>query len=352
VSVGYLAIAVGLILVNAFFVAVEFALVTSRRERLEPKAAAGSRSAQVALAAMRELSLQLAGAQLGITMSSLVLGFVAEPAVAHLVEGPLTSIGLPEGAVDPVALAIALTLTAFVHLVIGEMVPKNLAIAEPERTLLVLALPNRLYVMMFRPAIRFFNYLANAGVRLFGVEPKEELAAAHTPEELYVLLASSKEDGVLEEFEHELLAGALGFADRPVVDAIVPRDEIDAVPLRASVADVERLVHERGHSRVPVMGRDLDDLVGFIHVKDLLSIDTDRHAPLPVRIIRRMLVVRDNLTLAEVLLRMQRGRLHLAVVVDEEGHTLGMVSLEDILEELVGDIRDESDPADPAIDRP
>ncbi|MEJ7582828.1 MAG: hemolysin family protein [Acidimicrobiales bacterium] len=340
----YLFAAGVLLLANAFFVAVEFALVTSRHERLESLAAEGRRSAQVALGSSRELSLQLAGAQLGITMASLGLGYVGEPSIGHLVESALGPIDLPETVTRGVAFAVALLIVSFLHLVIGEMVPKNIAIAGPERTLLLLAIPNRVYVTMFRPVIRGLNAAANAGVRLFGIEPKDELASAHSAEELSAMLAASREEGLIEGFEHDLLSGALGFADRPVAEVMVPRDEIVAVSMRSTVVEVERLVNERGHSRLPVLGRDLDDVLGFIHVKDLLQVPADGQGrPLPMRQLRRMLVVEDDWSLEDVLLRMQRARLHLALVIDRDRRTVGMVALEDVLESLVGDIFDESD---------
>ncbi len=344
-SVWYLLAAFALLLANAFFVAVEFAVITSRRERLEPLAADGRRSAQLALGAMRELSLQLAGAQLGITMASLGLGFVGEPAVAKLLESALGPLSLPDGVLHPVAFTVALALVSFLHLVIGEMVPKNVAIAGPERTLLLLAIPNRLYVSLFRPVIRALNKLANGGVRLLGVEPKEELASAHSAEELSAMVAASREEGLIEEFEHDLLSGALGFADRPVSAVMVPREGIVAVSVRSTLAEVEALVNERGHSRLPVLGRGLDDVLGFLHVKDLLQLPPDAQSrPVPLRRLRRMLVVEAHWTLEQVLMRMQRARLHLALVVDGDRRTVGMVTLEDVLESLVGDIRDESDP--------
>jgi len=344
----YLAAAVALLLANAFFVAVEFAVVTSRRERIEPLAVDGRRSAQVALGAMRELSLQLAGAQLGITMASLGLGFVGEPAVAHLLESALGPLSLPEGLLHPLAFAIALALVSFLHLVVGEMVPKNIAIAGPERTMLLLAFPNRLYVTLFRPVIRALNTLANGGVRLMGVEPRETLASAHSADELIAMLAASREEGLIEGFEHDLLSGALGFADRPVRAVMVPRDRIVAVSMRSTLAEVEAIVNERGHSRLPVLGRGLDDVLGFIHVKDLLQLPPDaQHRPVPLRRLRRMLLVSQDWSLEQVLLRMQKARLHVALVLDDDRRTVGMVTLEDVLESLVGDIRDESDPEEP-----
>jgi CBS domain containing-hemolysin-like protein len=340
----YLAISALLLLANAYFVAVEFALVTSRRERLEPLAASGRRTAAVALGSMRHLSLQLAGAQLGITMASLGLGYVAEPAFSHVFESWFGPLGLPDAAEHGVAFGIALLLVTFLHLVIGEMVPKNLAIARPEPTLLALALPNRLFVLVFGPLIRLLNAVANGAVRLVGLEPKEELASAHTPEELAMVLAQSRAEGTIEGSQADLLTGALDLAERPVREVMVGRDDIVALTLRTTMAEVQRLVNERGHSRLPVVGSGLDDIVGFVHVKDLLRV-TDPRAPISLRRLRRMLVVDEGAALADVLLQMQSSRLHLASVVDSERHTVGLVSLEDVLESMVGDIRDESDPA-------
>ncbi|MBV9953111.1 MAG: HlyC/CorC family transporter [Acidimicrobiia bacterium] len=345
----YLAAAVVLLLANAFFVAIEFAFVTSRRERLEPLAAEGRRSATVALGSMRRLSLQLAGAQLGITMASLGLGFVAEPAVGHVLESWLGPIDLPDSVERGIAFAVALLVVTFLHLVIGEMVPKNLAIAGPERTVLALALPNRLYVTAFGPIIRFLDAVANRVVRLLGLDPKAELASAHTPEELAAILAQSRREGTIAGSQADLLSGALDLAERPVREVMVPRDRIVAVTLRTRMSDVERLVRERGHSRLPVLGRGLDDVVGFVHVKDLLRSTGGERDPISLRRLRRMLAVHQDTALADVLVRMQSSRLHLATVVDDEGGTAGLVSLEDVLESMVGDIRDESDRA--AVER-
>ena len=225
------------------------------------------------------------------------------------------------------------------------MVPKNIAIAGPERTMLVLALPNQLYVTLFRPVIRGLNALANGGVRLFGVEPKGELVTAHTGAELAAMLAASRDEGMIEEFEHDLLAGALDFADRPVSAVMVPRAGIVSVSRRNTLGEVEAIINERGHSRLPVIGRDLDEVLGFIHVKDLLRVsDAARDEPVPIRRLRRMLLVQHDWTLEDVLVRMQRARLHLALVLGDDRTTVGLATLEDVLESLVGDIRDESDP--------
>jgi CBS domain containing-hemolysin-like protein len=339
-----LVVAAALLLANAFFVAVEFALIAARRTQIEPLAAGGNRRARLALTSMRELSLQLAGAQLGITMASLGLGFVAEPAVAHLIESALGGlVDLPSGALHAVSFVVALTIVVFLHMVLGEMVPKNIAIAGPERTLLVLVVPNLIYVKLFRPFIWLLNGLANLGVRTLGVEPRDELADSHTADELASMVAASRDEGLLEEFEHSLLRGALNFGERTASSVMVPRDLIVTIHRWATIGAVEQLVVESGHSRLPLVEGGLDDVVGFVHAKDLLTASPDQVGRrLPASFIRRMLVVGPDRSLESLLLAMRQARVHLALVVDE-GRTLGMVTREDLLEELVGDIRDETD---------
>ena len=345
-TLGELALIVGLLLINGFFVAVEFAVLASRRPKLEPLAEEGSRSARAALGATRDLNVQLAGAQLGITMASLVLGFVGEPAMAGVVEDVLGPFGLPETAAHAIAFVVGLSIIVFLHMLIGEMIPKNIAIAQPERTLLLLILPQRLFLALVRPIVRTLNFLANGTVRLLGVEPRDELASSHTADELAAMVRASRTEGLIAEAEHQLLTGALVLGGRRVSSVMVPRDRVVAVAPPAPPADAERLVVDHGHSRLLVTGGDLDDVLGYIHVKDLLTLSaTARERPLPLRLIRRMLVVAGSATLEEVLVAMQRARLHFAVVADGSGRTVGIATLEDVLEALVGDIRDETDPS-------
>jgi CBS domain containing-hemolysin-like protein len=344
VNVGALGITAVLLLANAFFVAVEFAVLASRSTRLEPMAAEGSPRARAGLRAMRDLNAQLAGAQLGITLASLLLGFVAEPAFADAIESLVEPVGdLPGGVVHGIGFGLALALVAFLHTLLGEMVPKNIAIADPERTLLALVVPNRWYLTLFRPVIRALNVSANAIVRLLGVEPRDELDTARTAEEIASIVGASRREGLIADIEHQLLTGALDLGDRPVRSVMVPRDRVRAVPRSATPADAETAVVESGHSRLVVYGRDLDDVLGFVHAKDLLTVPGPaRDRPLPLGRVRRLLVVAGDDTLTDVLLSMQRARLHVAIVSDG-GRTAGIVTLEDVLEALVGEIRDESD---------
>jgi CBS domain containing-hemolysin-like protein len=340
-----LLLALALLVANGFFVAVEFALIASRRTKLEAMAEEGSARARLALGSMRQLNIQLAGAQLGITMASLVLGYVAEPTVEGLIEDALESVvHLPTGLLHTIGFVVALTIVAFLHMVIGEMVPKNIAIAAPERTLLALALPNRAYVTVFGPLLRLLNGFANAGVRLLGIEPQDELATAASAAELAVMLGASRDEGLIEEVAHQLLTGALDLGDRRITTVLVPLDEVVWLPRSATPEEAEALVVRSGHTRLLVAGTGADDVLGFVHAKDLLTIpEAARDRPLPLGRVRRMLVVGEHTSLDDALLAMQQARIHVAVVSDDAGYTLGIATLENVIEALVGDIRDESD---------
>ena len=342
-----LAIVVGvaLLVLNGYFVAVEFALVGSRRTRLEELARDGSRRARLALAATGDLTLELAGAQLGVTIASLGLGFVAEPAVVGGIEAAFGPLGLPQGAQDAIALVLGLGIVVFMHLVVGEMVPKGITLADPERTMLAVALPNHLYMRALRPVCAFLNSSSNVVAKAFKVKVRGEISAVHTAEELALLLAESHSEGEIEDFAHDLLAGVLDFGGETARSQMVPREEMVVVPRTATLADVEAVVVTSGHSRLPVTGPGgLDEILGFVHSKDLLQASHEaRHRSLPVTMIRRLLVVPEGRSLEDVLLSMRFARVHVAIVRDDQGKTAGLVTLEDLLEELVGDILDESD---------
>ena len=352
-SLPALIVAVALLLANGFFVGAEFALIAARRTRIEELAAGGNTRAAVALSSIRELSFMLAGAQLGITMASLGLGFVAEPAVASAIEGAFESaFEMPEGLLHSISFVIALVIVVFFHMVVGEMAPKNIAIAVPERTALWLAIPIRVFANVLRPFIRLLNAAANGGLRLLGVEPRDEVLEVHSAQEIAGMVAHSAEEGLLEEFQERLLSGALELGERDAGSAMVSRTELRAVPFTASPAEIEELVVRTGHSRLPVYRDDLDNIVGFMHAKDLLRIpEEQRHRPIPTNLIRGMLVVPESRKLRPLLVDMRRERRHFALVIDEHGGTAGIVTLEDLLEELVGEIRDEYDVSELGVER-
>lgn len=347
-----LLLTLGLLAANGFFVGAEFALIAARRTKIEQLAGTGDRRAKTALKAIRELSLMLAGAQLGITMASLGLGAVAEPAIAHAIEGALEGVvDIPSSLLHTISFVIALTIVVFFHMVIGEMAPKNIAISRPEQSALVMAGPMRMFVLVFRPFLSLLNSFANGCLRLMRVEPKDELLSVHTAEEIGVMVSESAKSGLLRDVEHRLLSGAVEFGDRDAGSVMIPRIDMTAIPLDSSPADIERVVLDSGHTRLPVFSEDMDHILGFVHSKDILSIsDEARNKRVPRRIIRPLLVVPESRKLHPLLLDMRRERKHFALVIDEHGGTAGVVSLEDLLEELVGDILDEFDEAETGIE--
>lgn len=348
----YLLAAVVLLLANGFFVAAEFALIAARRSKLEGLAQDGNRRARVAIASLQEISFMLAGTQLGITMASLGLGYVAEPAVGHLLESAGASASIPEPILHTLSVVLGLTIVIYLHMVIGEMAPKNLAIADPEKAALRIATPFRLYANAFRPFITMLNRVSTAGLHAMGVEPKDELSSAHSAQDIGMMISESAKGGLLKPVEHRLLSGAINFRERDAASVMVPRTELVAVPITVTPADLEKLALESGHSRFPVYEEDLDHITGIFHTKDLLQVSPRaRERPISLALVRPMLVVPESRKLHPLLLDMRRQRNHLALVIDEHGGTAGIVTLEDMLEELVGEILDEYDEGEAGIQR-
>ncbi len=340
-----LGLAVVLLALNGFFVAAEFALLAARRSRIEQLAADGNRKAKSALAGIRELTLMLAGAQLGITMCSLGLGLVAEPAVAAIFEGALGEwFTLSDTVTHIIGFTLALSIVVFLHMVVGEMAPKSWAIAHPEASAMRLARPFRFFVKLFRPVIWFMNAVANVVVKAVGVEPQAERAMAHSANDLLLLLDESAGHGGLAATEHELLTRSLELSGLTAADAMTTRRDIIAVEASETAGVAAAEAHRTGRSRIIVYERDLDHVVGFVHAKDLLRLPngtwaTEQLGPLA----RRIMVTPEQHGLEDLLLEMRTERQHIAVVVDEHGVVVGLVTLEDVLEELIGDFDDESD---------
>jgi CBS domain containing-hemolysin-like protein len=348
-----LVLSVLLLVGNGFFVGAEFALTAARRTKLVQLEETGNRRARYAMKSIRELSLMLAGAQLGITMMSLGLGYLAEPAIATLIERALVGlVDLPDTILHSISFVVALSIVVFLHMVVGEMAPKNIAIAEPERSALAIAMPFRAFVNVVRPFIYLMNATANAVLRLLRVEPVAELNPSHSAQEIGAVIAESAREGMLEAFEHKLLTGAIAFGDLDAAAVMVPRTELVAIPSSATPEETERLVLESGHSRFPVYGENLDQILGFFHSKDLLKIPLERRRkPLPARHLRQMLIVPESRKLHPLLLDMRRQHLHFALVIDEHGGVAGLVTIEDLIEELVGEIRDEHDDVESEVER-
>jgi CBS domain containing-hemolysin-like protein len=296
--------------------------------------------ARTTLRAMENVSLVMAGAQLGITVASLGLGAVGEPAVAHLIEPAFHAAGLPDNLLHPVAFVVAMSIVVYLHVVLGEMVPKNIAIAGPERAALVLGPPMMLVVTVLKPVVVTLNAIANGVLRLMRVEPKEEVASAFTREEVAALVDESRGEGLLPEDEYGRLAGALGFTERTVMSVLMRTDDLSTVPRGATIAGLETVCAATGFSRFPVEA-DGGDLMGYLLIKDVLETDpARRERTVDDKWVRPFATVRPHDVLHDALETLQRRGAHMGRVVADDGAVLGLVTLEDVLEELVGEIRD------------
>lgn len=333
-----------LMLACGVFVAAEFSFVTVDRATIERDAEAGDKGAQGTLVALRSLSTQLSGAQLGITITNLAIGFLAEPAIGNLLRGPLGSWGLEGGALRGVAYGIALVISTFVTMLVGELVPKNFALALPQRTAAVTQLPQRAFTKAMALPIRGLNGMANAILRALGVEPQEELRSARSPVELRSLVLRSAVEGAIDDETAELVARSIAFGDRTAADVRTPRVRVHFLDGRATALDVIEAARQTGHSRFPVIGRSPDDVLGIVHVKRAVAIDVDRRRSVRVGdLLDPVTTVPDSIELDPLLLVLRDQGMQMAIVVDEYGGTDGVVTLEDLVEEIVGDIADEHD---------
>ena len=319
---------------NAFFVGAEFAVVSVRRSQVEPLAEEGDRRARRVLWGLEHVSALLASAQLGITLSTLVLGVVAEPAIAHLTEPLFDAVRMPHGLVHPAAFAVALAVATYLHMLLGEMVPKNVALAEPTRAALLLGPPLVAMTRALRPVIFVVNACANALLRLLRVTPRDEVSAAFSDDELARLVSDSQRAGLIDERSTERLRDALRLGRRPVGTIVVPAERMVAARLGVTPEQLERLSADSGFSRFPVLdnrGR----VLGYLHVKDALEAP-GRTVPFPVAALRPIARVRSLMPLDDVLAAMRSSGTHLAAVVGRDGRPSGLVTMADVLRELVG----------------
>ncbi|MBV6507015.1 MAG: hypothetical protein JJLCMIEE_00052 [Acidimicrobiales bacterium] len=314
------------------------------RSSIVTEASQGRRRARVALSVLQRLSFHLSGAQLGITISSLVLGFVAEPAIAELIEPAIDPL-FGSGRALAVSIVLALALATAFQMVVGELIPKNFAIARPKSSALALAGALRLHNTVFKPLISVLNGSANWLVRRFGIEPSEELITVRTRQELEALIRSSGREGTIAADDVDLLTRTIRFSEKTADDVMIPRVAITALPQDATAGDLVELSGDTGYSRFPVFGRDLDDIVGVVHVKSVYRLPPEAWSTRSVsELMSEARAVPEYLDLEPVLADLRASGGHMAVVVDEYGGTAGIITLEDVLEELVGEIADEHDP--------
>lgn len=332
-----------LIGVNAFFVGAEFSLISARRDRLEALAEQGKAAAVTVIRAGEQLPSMLAGAQLGITAASLLLGRIGESAVSNLLRMALGLSGIHPTLLHTLSFAIALAIVVTLHVLLGEMVPKNIALAGPERTAMLLVPPYLAYVRAARPFIVFYNKCANVVVRAFGVEPKDELEITVSPVELSEMIAESESEGLLDREERTRLTRALQIRHRVVDDVAVPLADVHAVPVAAAgsgptVGAVEQALAQTGYSRFPVASVG-GAFLGYLHIKDVLTLDDDPRTVIDLEKVRPLPRLSRSLPLADALSRMRRSNSHLALVTDESGTVVAMVAMEDLVEDLVGTMR-------------
>lgn len=340
---GWVAV-VALIAGNALFVAAEFALTSVDRAKAKRLADAGDRRAARVLAATQELSFQLSGAQLGITVCSLLLGFVAAPVIANVLRPAFAALGLPEGGAEAAAVVGALLVAMIAQMLFGELVPQNLAISRPLPTALAIVRFQWGFSRLFRPVISLFNSTANAIVRWLGIEPQEELRSARTPGELASLIGTSAEEGTLPREVATLLRHALTFGDKTAGDVMTPRTQVVSLDAQQTAADLLDAARSSGHSRFPVQIGHSDEVVGTVHVKRAFAVPrAERARTRLTRLMAEPVRVPESLHLDDVLTELRGRGLQLAVVIDEYGGTAGVVTVEDLVEELVGDVRDEHD---------
>lgn len=334
-SIGLLFGVIGLLAVNAFFVGAEFAIISARRSSIEPRAHAGSRAAKTVLWAMEHVSLMLACAQLGITVASVSLGVVAEPAIAHALEPVFHALGLPQGAAHVVALVVALCVIVGLHVIVGEMVPKNAAVSNPDRAALVFGPPLVFIARVLKPIIVALNWMANCLVRALGVEPRDEVTSAFTADEVQSIVELSSAEGTIDDTSG-LLTGAIEFSEHTARDVMVPLARVVSAPAGVTVEGLEALAVQTGFSRFPIASDGA--LVGYLHVKDtLFARPTEREEPIHAWRVRDLPHVDAAAEVEDVLGLMRRSGAHIALVMGEEGAE-GLVFLEDIIEELVGEI--------------
>ncbi|MBE0689840.1 MAG: HlyC/CorC family transporter, partial [Anaerolineae bacterium] len=344
-----------LVFINGFFVAAEFALVGARRTRIAQLAEEGHPSAKVVQGAFEHLDSYIAATQLGITLASLGLGWIGEPAIAHVFE-PLFERFLPADVLDAagstISIAIAFSLVTVLHIVLGELVPKSIALQRPESTALVVVSPTTLFLRLFRPVIWIMNGIGNRLVRMLGFEPASGHAQVHSAEELEMLVQSSREAGVLQASEELLLRRVFDFGEVHVEEVMHPRMDMHALPVGIGPLDLLAFMRTYHHSRYPVYEETLDKVIGVLHIKDLFDLLSDRPDLLQAEqidlhpLLRKPLFVPGTLTVDKLLERMQKTKTHIAIVIEEYGGVAGMTTMEDILEELVGEVHDEFDQED------
>jgi magnesium and cobalt exporter, CNNM family len=345
-------ISIALIIICGLFVMAEFALITTNRSKVERAAEKGDRQAKGILHALTTLSTQLSSAQVGITVTNLGIGFLAEPAIAHFLESPLKSVGVPDEFISEVSIVIGITLATCVTMVFGELIPKNIAIAKPLQSAKLILQPLLMFTRVMRLPIKVLNDSANLILKQFNVEPQEELASARSADELVSLVRRSAVKGTLAKETATMLERSLTFGDRIALDIMTPRVQVKSLPEGATVDDVLQLARTTGLSRFPVYKESIDNVVGVVHIKHVFSTPPGKRNIVKVnQVMQPPVLVPSTIELEPLLEALRQSGLQMAIVVDEYGGMDGVATIEDVLEELVGEVRDEHDHTRPDIQK-
>ncbi|PAF45246.1 hemolysin family protein [Helicobacter sp. 11S02596-1] len=337
--------AIFLVFLNAFFVLSEFAIVKVRKSRLEELSKTGSLNAKLALKISHQLDTYLSATQLGITLSSLALGWIGEPAVARLIGIPLAMLfGENVILLHTISFIIAFTLITLLHVVLGEIVPKSIAIAKSEKSALFVARPLYSFWVIFYPVIRLFDILAAFFLKRIGIEPAREAESAHSEEELKIIVGESLKGGVIDSIEGEIIKNAVDFSDTIAKEIMTPRKDMICLNAEKSYKENIHIVMESRHTRYPYCEGSKDNIIGMIHIRDLLMssvFDANKHDL--KALVRQMIIVPESASISQILIKMNKEQIHTALVIDEYGGTAGLLTMEDIIEEIMGDISDEHD---------
>lgn len=335
--------------INAFFVAAEFSIVKIRRSRLEEIEAHGNKKAKLAIKVTSSLDSYLSATQLGITLASLALGWIGEPALAVVID-PLFGHWLKDDPIlmHSVSIAVAFTIMTLMHVVFGELVPKSIAIQKTETSVMMIVRPLYLFAQIFRPVIYVFDHLAALALKLIGIQPAHDSDLVHSEEEIKLIAGASQRGGIIDKTESEIIKNAVDFSDKIAREIMVPRQDMECLYLENTYEENFDIVKQSNHTRYPVCDEDKDNIIGMIHLRDILMKEGEKDI---TKMLREILFVPESLSVSEVLHTMKRRRIHMAIVIDEYGGTSGLISMEDVLEELVGDIQDEHDTADDVYEK-
>ncbi|EAJ0334444.1 hemolysin family protein [Campylobacter lari] len=351
IDVGYstfmILIALALVLLNGFFVLSEFAIVKVRRSKLEEMVKEKKHNAKKALEVTSKLDTYLSACQLGITLSSLALGWIGEPAIAKILEVPLANLGLAPTLIHTIAFIIAFAIITLLHVVLGELVPKSVAIAIADKAVLWVARPLHLFWLLFLPFIKTFDLLAAISLKVIGIKPAKEHELSHSEEEIKFIASESQKGGVLDEFETEIIRNAVDFSDTVAKEIMTPRKDMICLNKQKSYEENMQIVCQYKHTRFPYIDGSKDIILGMVHIRDIMQNELSKDKKNLDDFLIKMILVPENISISKVLFMMNKEQVHTALVVDEYGGTAGLLTMEDIMEEIVGDINDEHDDSSP-----